>query len=81
MKSTNTHNCSTTCVGFYADVVKMKNSVEVEEEEVDKEKYKMLIAEYSKFKAKNVKHIRFNLTANTSAFGKFRYFYGQSGSN
>jgi hypothetical protein len=30
----------------------------------------MLVAEYRKFKAKNVKHFRFNSVANFSAFGK-----------
>ena len=39
-------------------------------EELDKEKYKMLIAEYRKFKRKNVKHFRFNLAENSSSFGK-----------
>ena len=40
-------------------------------EELDKEKYKMLIAEYRKFKTKNVRHFRFNSGKNSSAFGKF----------
>ena len=40
-------------------------------EELDKEKYKMLIAEYRKFKTKNVRHYRFNSGENSSAFGKF----------
>ena len=39
-------------------------------EELDKEKYKMLIAEYRKFKKDNVKHFRFNSAENSSAFGK-----------
>ena len=39
-------------------------------EELDKEKYKMLIGEYRKFKAKIVKHFRFNSEADSSAFGK-----------
>ena len=39
-------------------------------EEVDKEKYKMLIAEYRKFKTKNVKHFRLNSAENSSSFGK-----------
>ena len=37
-------------------------------EEMDKEKFKMLIAEYRKFKTKNVKHFRFNSGENS--FGK-----------
>ena len=39
-------------------------------EELDKEKYKMLIAEYRKFKRENVKHFRFNSAENLSSFGK-----------
>ena len=39
-------------------------------EELDKEKYKMLIAEYREFKAKIVKHFRFNSAAGSSSFGK-----------
>ena len=39
-------------------------------EELDKEKYKILIAEYRKFKRRNVKHFRFNSATNSSIFGK-----------
>ena len=39
-------------------------------EEVDKKKYKMLISEYKKLKAKNVKHYRFNSAAAKSTFGR-----------
>ena len=39
-------------------------------EELDKEKYKMLVSEYRKFKTKNVKHFRFNSATNLSTFGK-----------
>ena len=38
------------------------------------EKSKMLIAEYRKFKAKNVKHFRFKLDNNSGTFGEIRYF-------
>ena len=38
-------------------------------EELDKDKYKMIISEYRRFKAKNVKHFRFNPSANFSMFG------------
>ena len=37
-------------------------------EELDKEKYRMLVSEYRKFKTKNVKHFRFNSAANISIF-------------
>ena len=40
-------------------------------DELDKEKYKMLVSEYRKFKSKNVKHFRFNAAANLSEFGEF----------
>ena len=39
-------------------------------DELDKEKYKMLVAEYRNFKAENVKHFRFNSAANLSEFGE-----------
>ena len=39
-------------------------------EELDKDKYKMLVSDYRKFKTKNVKHFRFNSAANLSTFGK-----------
>jgi len=38
------------------------------------EKYKMLTAEYRKFKAKNVKHFRFKLDSNSGTFGEIRIF-------
>ena len=70
MNSTKKYNCSTTCVGFYADVVKMKRDGELEGEEVVKEKYQLLVAEYRKFKEKNVNHFRFNLGEESMAFGE-----------
>ena len=39
-------------------------------EELDKEKYKMLVSEYRKFKTKNVMHFKFNSAANLNMFGK-----------
>ena len=39
-------------------------------EELDKEKYKMLVSEYRRFKARNVRHFRFNSAANMSTYGK-----------
>ena len=114
--SSETFNCSTTCVGIYADVWIEKNIeaetadensatyieddmranstddvldrvqrrlVELErkmermekvvgqkEEELDKEKFKLLIAEYKKFKSKNIKHFRFSSSGASSAFGE-----------
>ena len=50
----------------------LKSSGQEKGEELDKEKYKMLIAEYRKFKRENVKHFRLNSASgeNSSAFGK-----------
>ena len=39
-------------------------------DELDKEKYKMLVSEYRKFKTKNVKHFRLNAAASLSEFGE-----------
>ena len=43
-------------------------------EELDKEKYRILVSEYRKFKTKNVKHFRFNSAANLSTFGESLFF-------
>ena len=50
------------------EVQLLKSSGQEKGEELDKEKYKMLIAEYRKFKRENVKHFRFNSAENS--FGK-----------
>ena len=112
--SAETFNCSTTCVGIYADVqfkekllqeerdgeetektikltgkgeeferqladfirremFRLKSSEEAKGEKVDEKKYKMLVAEYRKFKEKNVKHFKIDLRANASAFGEFKH--------
>ena len=52
----------------------LKSSGQGKGEEIDKEKYKMLIAEYRKFKRENVKHFRFNSGGNSSAFGKSLFY-------
>ena len=39
-------------------------------EELDREKYKMLVSEYRKFKTKNVKHFKFSSAANLTMFGE-----------
>ena len=117
--SVETFNCSTTCVGIYADVqwggttikedtydedstintgtgVKPKNryndelldkvlrrladlekemdtlkgAVGHKGEELDMEKYKLMITEYRKYKSKNVKHFRLSSSKNLSIFGE-----------
>ena len=52
------------------EVLLLKSSGQEKGEELDKEKYKMLIAEYRKFKRENVKHFRLNSAENSSSFGK-----------
>ena len=50
---------------------KVKSTLGKGIEEQDKKEYKKLIAEYRKFKTKNVKHFRFNSVANVNAFGEY----------
>ena len=40
-------------------------------EKLDKAKYQLLIAEYRKFKLKNVRHFRFSSSGTSSAFGEY----------
>ena len=117
-----TFNCSTTCVGIYADVIPKSRRIEgaiadvipdlgaeikdrdevldrihrrlaelerkmstdegglqkvVAEEaigkkghELDREKYKLLIAEYRKFKSTSIQHFSFSSTETSVPFGK-----------
>ena len=121
--SAETFNCSTTCVGIYADVIPKSRRIEgaiadvlpdlgaeindrdevldrmhrrlaelerkmstdegglqkvVTEEaigkkdhELDREKYKLLVAEYRKFKSTSIQHFRFSSTETSDSFGKF----------
>ena len=102
-------NCSTTCVGIYADVIpdlgaeikdrdevldrmhrrlaELERRMSTEEEgfqkvvaeeaigkgghELDREKYKLLVAEYRKFKSTSIQHFRFSSTETSDSFGKF----------
>ena len=50
---------------------KVKSTLGKGIEKQDKKEYKRLIAEYRKFKTKNVKHFRFNSAANVNAFGEY----------
>ena len=58
--------------GFLHQINKemLKRGVGENGRELDKEKYNVLIAEYMRFKAKYVKHVRFNSAGNSSAFGE-----------
>ena len=42
-------------------------------EELDKAKFQRIISEYKKFKIDSVKHLRFNVAANSAKFGKLSY--------
>ena len=68
--ATETENAIQGVNELQAEVNKLKSNGQGKEEEVDKAKFKMMIAEYRKFKAKNVKHFRLNVRANSSSFGE-----------
>ena len=55
------------------EMMLMKSNGQEKGEVLDKEKYKMLIAEYRKFKTMYVKHFKFNSAENSSAFGKSKF--------
>ena len=56
---------------MYTTIQEMVNSMKGKRgEELDKEKYRMLIAEYKAFKENNVQHFRFD-SSSFSNFGKF----------
>ena len=61
------------------EVNMLKSGVGEKGEELDKEKYKMLIAEYRKFKTTNVEHFRFN--AGENVFGESLFGFSFSGGN
>ena len=44
-------------------------------EEMDREKKRMLINEYKKFKRDNTRHITFNSVAKSTKFGESSFFY------
>ena len=59
--------------GLEKEVKRAKNKIVDSDEEVDKDKLKELIAEYRKFKAKNVKHFSFDSEESKNAYGKFNW--------
>ena len=62
---------------MYADLERKVKLMEGKTgEEMDKEKFEKLIAEYKKFKMENVRHFRFHPWATSSMFGKpfIKYF-------
>ena len=105
-----TFNCSTTCVGIYADVIpdprrtktgqdrdemldrmhrrlaELERKMSTDEgglqkvvteeaigekgHELDREKYKLLVAEYRKFKSTSIQHFSFSSTETSVPFGK-----------
>ena len=56
------------------EVALMKSSFGKKGEELDKEKYQKLIAEYKNYKKKNVQYFRFSSAANLLNFGKSESF-------
>ena len=48
----------------------MKIATGTRGDELDKEKYRILVSEYRKFKTKSVKHFKFSPAANLTMFGK-----------
>ena len=85
--STSMFNCSTTCVGIYADVQweekQMGDLVQDEGKmgrgkEIDREKFKEMVLEYKRFKNGEMKHFRFSTTG--TVFGishsfNVKYFF------
>ena len=55
------------------EVMRMRRREQRKRGAEDDEKYKMLVAEYRKFKEMNVKHFKLNPSAASNAFGEFRY--------
>ena len=76
-KSSDLFNCSTTCVGIYADVQWEEKQIgdlvqDVRKgKELDREKFKEMVLEYKKFKKAEVKHFRFNTTGTSVVLGTF----------
>ena len=75
--STSMFNCSTTCVGIYADVQWEEMGDLVQDEwrmgrgkEIDRDKFKEMVLEYKRFKKENMRHFRFNAAGDSPAFGK-----------
>ena len=72
-KSSDLFNCSTTCVGIYADVQweekQIGELVQVRGKESDREKFEEMVLEYKRFKKENMRHFRFNAAGDSTAFG------------
>ena len=73
-------NCSISCEGIYADTQWTEEALnsDKEEEEEDEnaqslsgmDNLRRLIKEYKELKKKNVRHLRFDVTSNTSTYGE-----------
>ena len=57
-------------VDLEQEVKMLKSSAGASVEELDREKYKRLVAEYRKYKAKNVRHFNFKSDDNSKQFGE-----------
>ena len=60
--TTHSFDCQTTCDGIYADGEQQKD-------ETLQDMIKLLKEKYEIFKRNNIKHFRFNSTANSTMFG------------
>ena len=80
MNANQNFNCSISCEGIYADAQwteEALNSTKEEEEEDENaqslsgmDNLRRLIKEYKELKKKNVRHLRFDVTANASTYGE-----------
>ena len=76
-KGTEGNEKQTSCSGengedMYTTIQEIVNSMKGKRgQELDKEKFKMLIAEYKAFKTKHVQHFRFDSNTSSWYFGKF----------
>ena len=59
---------------MYKRIVELERKAELKKggsaEELDREKFRMMVKEYKEFKKKNMKHFRFTSGANSSSFGE-----------
>ena len=80
MNANRNFNCSISCEGIYADTQWTEEALnsDKEEEEEDEnaqslsgmDNLRRLIKEYKELKKKDVRHLRFDVTANRSTYGE-----------
>ena len=82
MNANRNFNCSVSCEGIYADAQWTEEALNsIKDEVLDEEdenaqslsgmdNLRRLIKEYKELKKKNVRHVRFDVTSNTSTYGE-----------